>query len=84
MKFKKISLAKKIGICVLVFSLAFTPAVFGADPGAQGNPGPAGTEGLSEAQIAALAAATIAGVAVIATALADGDEKPSAEHTPKK
>jgi hypothetical protein len=83
MKFQKISLTKKIGMCVLAFSLVFVPVAFGADPGAQGNPGPAGTEGLTEMQIAALAAATIAGVAILVTSLSDGDAKPTAQHVPK-
>ncbi|MBA3029781.1 MAG: hypothetical protein FP816_13385 [Desulfobacteraceae bacterium] len=79
---KRIGLAEKIGICVLVFSLLFIPVAFAADPGAQGNPGPAGTEGLTEMQIAALAAATIAGVALLVTSMSDSDAKPTANHQP--
>ena len=79
---KRMGLTEKIGIFVLVFSLVFIPVAFASDPGAQGNPGPGGTEGLTEMQIAALAAATIAGVAVLVTSMSDSDTKPTATHQP--
>lgn len=80
MKVKKIGLTEKIGIMILAFSLIFVPAAFGAEPGAQGNPGPGGTEGLSEMQVAAIAAAAIAGIAILATSLTDNDTQPTATH----
>jgi hypothetical protein len=83
MTVKKFSLAEKIGIIVLAFSLIFVPVAFAAEPSAQGNPGPGGTEGLSELQVAAIAAAAIAGIVILATSLTDSDTQPTATHQAK-
>ena len=79
-------LVGKIGIFALLLTFIFVPVathnVLAAEEGAQGNPGPAGTSTLSEAQLAALAAASLVGFALVASSLTDDDENPTAEHTP--
>ena len=78
----------KIGIFVLLFAFIFVPVSANmavaaeAEAGAQGNPGPGGLSQLSEAQLAALAGASLVIFAVTANALTDDDTNATAQHTP--
>ena len=79
-------IAGKLGIFVLLFAFIFVPVsaqmAMAAEAGAQGNPGPGGMAQLTEAQLAALAGASLVVFALVANALTDDDSNATAQHVP--
>jgi hypothetical protein len=76
------TITRKIGMFVLLLAVMMIPVTssMAAEPGAQGNPGPGGATILTEAQLAALAAASLVGFALVANTLTEDDSNATASH----